>query len=547
MKKTSLLISAFFAVPHFLFAQVCDLRFEKDTLDAGTVRAGETVQLIAKVINSGTENSELLSVKFTEDVFKADVSPAIIAPGESREIPISFKTSQNLDYTRAAFFRVSCGLNQYSIPLVLKVRTTYSDSLYNFTQNLSGEALKIALKNYVSGHTSLTYKDARTAMFSYIDNVNGEVECVYTGRKIATTGIPDVNTTQFNTEHTWPQSKGADDEPERSDLNHIFPTDEIANSRRASFPFGYVGTNEACWAVGGSKLQCSTKFETRDVHKGNVARAMLYFSVRYGNPFNYIAEQNQEIPLREWMKIDTVDARELARNNEIEKLQKRRNPFIDHPEFTERIYSFSSNGNFPVKAFPADTAVYIDVRSGESSVPAHIFLKGNGEATMVKTEIFTKSSLSDAYSVELPEAVLDENGFATFLVTAKDISKNNEEARIRITFQNGDTLSFVVRALQTATGVSEQNVFKTFTLQQNFPNPVEGATTIQFTAQPHKTALKLYTLQGEEILDATPMIAWHNESGSVTLQKEFLQQFGNIIGYRLITPDGTAGKFMIIQ
>jgi len=81
---------------------------------------------------------------------------------------------------------------------------------------------------------------------------------------------------------------------------------------------------------------------------------------------------------------------------------------------------------------------------------------------------------------------------------------------------------------------------------QNFPNPVESATTIQFTAQPHKTVLKLYTLQGQEIFDATPLIQWQEASGSIVLQKEFLQQFGNIVAYRLITPEGTAGKFMII-
>ncbi|MES2764522.1 MAG: endonuclease [Bacteroidota bacterium] len=538
--KHILTVCAFIISHIFATAQTCDLRFQKDTLDFGTVRAGETLELTARIANTGTDNSQILSVKFTDPAFTAQVSPSILAPGEFRDIPIVFKTAQNLDYAQAAFVRISCGLNEYSIPLVLKAHVIYSDSVYNFTQNITGEALKIALKNYVSNHTSLTYKDARTAMFSYIDNVAGEVECVYTGRKITATGIPDINVTNFNTEHTWPQSKGADNEPPRSDLNHIFPTDELANAKRASFGFGYVSEADACWAVGGSKLQCSTKFEPRDVHKGNVARAMFYFSTRYGNPFNYMSEQNQEIPLREWMKLDPVDAREMKRNDEIEKLQKRRNPFIDHPEFVDRIVSFSGFDGGRGFLITSDDTVVIDVRNGPSQLPGYVFLKGGQEEERVDFQITTDRK--DIFSIEMPDSSISPNGFIKIIFKATDFSSTNQIATLNV---SGSKI--YVLALQNATSVAEQNVFKTFTLQQNFPNPVEGATTIQFTAQPYNTVLKMYNMQGQEIFDATPLIQWQEASGSLTLQKGFLQQFGNIIAYRLITPEGTAGKFMIVQ
>ena len=49
---------------------------------------------------------------------------------------------------------------------------------------------------------------------------------------------------------------------------------------------------------------------------------------------------DQQTFLRKWNDQDPVDDAESARNNEIEKLQGDRNPFIDFPNLAQDISNF---------------------------------------------------------------------------------------------------------------------------------------------------------------------------------------------------------------
>ncbi|MCX7958261.1 MAG: endonuclease [Deltaproteobacteria bacterium] len=207
---------------------------------------------------------------------------------------------------------------------------------YPGTEGLKNNALKDKLNQLIKNHTSLGYNLAREKMFAEIDNKDGWVECVYTGFRLQTNTIPNSNI--MNTEHTWPQSMGADNEPARSDLFHLFPTKSDANSRRGNYPFGTVVN--VVWSDGGSKLGTNAKgntvFEPRNVHKGNTARAMFYFSVRYNLPI----DNEQESELRKWHSLDPVDNDEITRCNMINSYQKNRNPFVDWPSFVNDIEDF---------------------------------------------------------------------------------------------------------------------------------------------------------------------------------------------------------------
>jgi endonuclease I len=77
-------------------------------------------------------------------------------------------------------------------------------------------------------------------------------------------------------------------------------------------------------------------FEPLDSHKGNVARAMLYFSVRYKKSLT----DKQEKLFREWNNLDPVDLNEQIRNDRIEKIQGNRNPFIDDEKLVDQIENF---------------------------------------------------------------------------------------------------------------------------------------------------------------------------------------------------------------
>ncbi len=197
-------------------------------------------------------------------------------------------------------------------------------------EQLSNVSLVEELNKRIAVNTPFEYSASRRIVFLTLDNLDGFVECVYTGRSEHVTQMP--NDRDMNIEHSWPQSHGATGIA-KSDLHHLFPTDSKANSTRGSLPFGIV--NSPNWEEGGSKCD-GDKFQVRPVYCGNIARAQFYFAVRYNKQ---IPSQVEKV-LREWHKADPVDARELQRNNKVDEIQHNRNPFIDHPEFVDKIADF---------------------------------------------------------------------------------------------------------------------------------------------------------------------------------------------------------------
>lgn len=156
----------------------------------------------------------------------------------------------------------------------------------------------------------------------------------------------------LNVEHTVAQSWFKDRhyfKIGKADLHHLYPSDSSANSMRGNFAFGEVGKvknaptcfdeqrqNVSTESKLGSGSGAELVFEPPTKHKGNVARAVFYFSVRYDFPI----PADMEATLRRWNNLDPVDQAELERNDAIEKIQGNRNPFIDHPEYVEQVANF---------------------------------------------------------------------------------------------------------------------------------------------------------------------------------------------------------------
>jgi deoxyribonuclease I len=197
----------------------------------------------------------------------------------------------------------------------------------------------------------ISYEEARKIMF-------GDLFLVVKGRnKYALTDVycnkvidqtqgvgPDKipNATVVNCEHTWPQSKFTDKFPlsvQKTDLHHLFPVDMKANSTRNNHPFAEVDgkpTNSTCTDsyIGTSQSEPDlVSFEPPKEHKGNVARAMFYFSIRYKMP---ISASEAEY-LRKWNAEDPVDEAESLRNDKIMNIQGNRNPFVDYPEIIDQL------------------------------------------------------------------------------------------------------------------------------------------------------------------------------------------------------------------
>lgn len=153
--------------------------------------------------------------------------------------------------------------------------------------------------------------------------------------------IPDANI--INIEHTWPQSRFSgkfNKGLQKADLHHLFPTDSQANSTRGNYQFGEVVRDTKPVNCPASRFGVSSDgrsvFEPPANHRGNVARALFYFSLRYDLPIT----PNEEATLKKWSKEDPVDEDEIRRNEEIFKTQSNRNPFIDFPNLEDRISDF---------------------------------------------------------------------------------------------------------------------------------------------------------------------------------------------------------------
>ena len=159
----------------------------------------------------------------------------------------------------------------------------------------------------------------------------------------------------YNREHIWPKSwyggfkagKGA-----QTDLYELYPSDGYVNTMRWNHPIGNVKKNQETYiSTNGCKLgPCEsihdTCFEVVDEWKGDVARSYFYLSMAYMNAWscchNSAVSQHIIKPwlhktLLEWHRLDPVDSRELKRNDKIQEYQGNRNPFIDHPEWINKI------------------------------------------------------------------------------------------------------------------------------------------------------------------------------------------------------------------
>lgn len=334
------------------------LRLSVDSLVFGTTNENQRDSGFVTMYNEGSTTLQGRIRQFhiyNHQPFWTPDSVFSIAAGDSLRLKIFFTPRHNILNKGVLVVDVRTGTG----PKYIKVRGqgTYSRSYYANSQNQTGAALVTALRTITgSPYQVLTYSgtnNARLRMFYIVDNwkVNGREpnhneayknECVYTGRTISYnsqigTGTINNAPNSMNTEHTWPQSMGADNDPMESDLHHLFVTDGGTNSARGNKPLGNVPSPTLTY-TGGSRAN-STVFEPRDAQKGASARAMFYFAMRYGNAgttqFAWISPYESD--LRGWHALYPPDSIARRRNDDVQTYQLNRNPFVDYPQLLDRI------------------------------------------------------------------------------------------------------------------------------------------------------------------------------------------------------------------
>lgn len=220
--------------------------------------------------------------------------------------------------------------------------------------NLEGQILIDSLKAHFKPQTVLDYGTARDTLYSKIYLEKDSVFCAYSRHSLLLPPGADPTTTLFmngvangiNCEHTYPQSKGAEFGNAKSDMHHLFPNRAAVNGARSNLPFGEVpDTQTEKWyfqsqalstiptvGIDGYSERGADKFEPREDHKGNTARAVFYFYTMYqseadiADPAFFILQRDI---LCQWQYLDLVDSLEWVRTWKIATYQDGKpNPFV---------------------------------------------------------------------------------------------------------------------------------------------------------------------------------------------------------------------------
>jgi hypothetical protein len=227
-------------------------------------------------------------------------------------------------------YQVIVYLNNY-----LNVVTTYTifvrnpieigvyEGYYQSLNGLTGSAFTTALRQLITSRGTAT---GSTSQVQSVDRVGSSYYLIYDGMG-----------PYGNREHTWPQSKLG---TVKDDLHNLRASNSTTNSNRGNLPFvedgkTYTGNQPYGKFSGG--------WYPGDEHIGDVARIILYISIRYNLNIDVVGNLQTFL---QWHEMDPVNDFERTRNDRIFGIQNNRNPFIDHPELVDIYFG---QGNQPIR------------------------------------------------------------------------------------------------------------------------------------------------------------------------------------------------------
>jgi hypothetical protein len=350
---------------------------------------------------------------------------------------------------------------------------------YNPVVGLSGTTLKNALHDLIDNNTYANYDGAKLFLFQTLDNNDGVVRCVYTGQDYTISSSYNGSSTP-NTEHTYAQSWFGTSEAsiKKADVHHLFITNANVNSSRSNYPFDVVSnvSNTYTYANGyvskkGTNSAGRTVFEPADQHKGNLARALLYFHVRYNMTLSQGGVDMLET-LINWHNEDPVDSAELTRNTLVLGHQGNRNPFVDHPEYVSYIWG-GSTANTTIQFSPASAVV----NESDGSVTLSVQI-ANPSSTVATT---AQIAISDGLAS-------DVGNFTTRSISFPADSSTNQTISVNITddslLEGTEVLIFSLINVSGGNSATIGN-YGSFSLEiidNDIPTPVAtSATNTSFT------------------------------------------------------------------
>ncbi|ACU07315.1 Endonuclease I [Flavobacteriaceae bacterium 3519-10] len=386
----------------------------------------------------------------------------------------------------------------------------------------------------------------------------------------------------WNREHMVPQSTFNSSYPMYSDLFYVIPTDARINQLRSNYPYGKAGSLNYYTFRNGSKISrngtpnsgyTGRVYEPVDEFKGDIARSLLYFAVRYEgklssfNFYNGTSAANDTSPfdgteekafenwyiamLLQWHQLDPVSPRETDRNNVVFTLQKNRNPFIDHPEWVTAIWSQTADAVAPQAPtnlqLQQNSAYFVNLSwatAPETDVLGYkIFQNGVLVATTRDTQVtidhlqpattynFTVKAYDNGYlessdSNILEVSTLASDVFAKDLMITKYIEGSGQNNAIEITNKTGHPVNLNKYRLSI-------QFYNGTNANYYFPDPYELEGTVQnnepFVVLNPYSNLSCITNDEARFVTAAPQLTF---SGSQYLELRYASTTIDAIGTR---------------
>ena len=283
----------------------------------------------------------LLTLVLTVSMIFPAVSFSVSAASSITTTPTGYTSASDVEYKKSGSTVINWGARGEEATFLTTYAAGYytSDITYSvLSKNSGGTSQSTAPGSdlYDALQTMMTTKN--TKILSYqatrdyyqytdcVSNDSSKLSSFYSGKMVNSAW--DGGAT-YNREHVWPNSKCIYDKAkDAADIMMLRPTTPSENGSRGNTAYG----------------ESASYFDPGVSVHGDVARAILYMYVRWGNVDKMWGTggvmENVNVLLK-WMQEDPVDTWELARNDSVQSITGVRNVFVDYPEYSFLLFGYA--------------------------------------------------------------------------------------------------------------------------------------------------------------------------------------------------------------
>ena len=283
----------------------------------------------------------LLTLVLTVSMIFPAVSFSVSAASSITTTPTGYTSASDVEYKKSGSTVINWGARGEEATFLTTYAAGYytSDITYSvLSKNSGGTSQSTAPGSdlYDALQTMMTTKN--TKILSYqatrdyyqytdcVSNDSSKLSSFYSGKMVNSAWDGGVT---YNREHVWPNSKCIYDKAkDAADIMMLRPTTPSENGSRGNTAYG----------------ESASYFDPGVSVHGDVARAILYMYVRWGNVDKMWGTggvmENVNVLLK-WMQEDPVDTWELARNDSVQSITGVRNVFVDYPEYSFLLFGYA--------------------------------------------------------------------------------------------------------------------------------------------------------------------------------------------------------------